>query len=330
MFRYTSLYMRQQLLQHRVLIILTGILVGTAIILFLYDPLHKFSGKEIHNIQKTVTTEEAPVSVKQWEFPGGGRALLPKHRLIALYGNFESKALGSLGEQSPEQAIQRIKEVATQHQAYANEVIYPAFELITTIASASATENGDYSRETPIDNLRAIIEMAKTHGVYVVLDLQPGHTDFLTQAQAYEELLREPHVGLALDPEWRLKPGQKHMKQVGSVTAAEIHTTAQWLADLTKNHSLPQKLFLLHQFKLSMITERETLDTSRPELAWVIQMDGFGQQNVKQDTWRAVRANSPAGIYWGWKNFIDEDKPMLSPEQTMTQIDPKPFFVSYQ
>ena len=40
--------------------------------------------------------------------------------------------------------------------------------------------------------------------MYVVLDLQPGRTDFLTQAKRYEPLLALPHVGLALDPEWRL------------------------------------------------------------------------------------------------------------------------------
>ena len=44
--------------------------------------------------------------------------------------------------------------------------------------------------------------------MYVVLDLQPGYTDFLAQAQRYEEFLAQPHVGLALDPEWRLAPGR--------------------------------------------------------------------------------------------------------------------------
>ena len=41
--------------------------------------------------------------------------------------------------------------------------------------------------------------------MYVVLDLQPGRSNFLDQAKLYEPLLRLPHVGLALDPEWRLR-----------------------------------------------------------------------------------------------------------------------------
>jgi hypothetical protein len=31
----------------------------------------------------------------------------------------------------------------------------------------------------------------------------------------------------------------------------------------------------------------------------------------------------------GWKNFYDEDHPMLTPEQTMA-YEPKPVMISYQ
>jgi hypothetical protein len=68
----------------------------------------------------------------------------------------------------------------------------------------------------------------------VILDLQPGRTDFLTQAMIYEEFLRLPHVGLALDPEWRLEPNQVHLRQIGSVDAAEINQVGNWLASLVR------------------------------------------------------------------------------------------------
>ena len=38
-----------------------------------------------------------------------------------------------------------------------------------------------------------------------------------------------------------------------------------WLADLTRNNALPQKLLVLHQFQVRMITGRERLDASREE-----------------------------------------------------------------
>ena len=45
-------------------------------------------------------------------------------------------------------------------------------------------------------------------GFYVVLDLQPGRASLLDQARTYEPLLAMPNVGLALDAEWKLQPGQ--------------------------------------------------------------------------------------------------------------------------
>src|SRR5699024_10280915 len=122
-----------------------------------------------------------------------------------------------------------------------------AFEIITTLASSEAGADGDYSTELDPEALREWVDAAGEAGVYVVLDLQPGTSDFLSQAKRYEDLLTQSHVGLALDAEWRLQPGQKHLEQIGSVSAEEINETAQWLADLTAEHDLPQKALILHQ-----------------------------------------------------------------------------------
>ncbi|MEO6200935.1 MAG: hypothetical protein ABIX44_07215, partial [Cryobacterium sp.] len=72
------------------------------------------------------------------------------------------------------------------------------------------------------------------------------------------------------------------------------------------------------------------LDTSRPELALLLHVDGLGTQPAKQATWRALQVGAPAGIAWGWKNFYDEDKPMLTPGQTMSQVAPIPDLITYQ
>ena len=66
----------------------------------------------------------------------------------------------------------------------------------------------------------------------MVLDLQPGRSDFLSQAKQYASLLEQPNVGLALDPEWRLGPHQVPLRQIGRVSAAEVNRTSAWLADL--------------------------------------------------------------------------------------------------
>ena len=265
------------------------------------------------------------------EIPGGGHVMFDDEaarRLVAFYGHPVTSALGVLGEQEPEQGIERLRQVSAPYGADGATVL-PTFEIIATVASAGAGRDGDYSRETDPEVIRPWIEAAANNGVYVVLDLQPGRTDFLTQAKIYEEFLRLPHVGLALDPEWRLKPHQVHLHQIGTVDAEEINQVVQWLAGIVREESLPQKLLIVHQFRFSMITNRNLIE-SPPELAVVIQMDGQGGLGAKYNTWGTLtRDTEESGFRWGWKNFYDEDFPTATPAQVL-DLTPVPVFVSYQ
>ena len=263
------------------------------------------------------------------ELPGGGQVVFPGRRMVALYGHPGAPVLGVLGEQPADAAVARAQQLASGYDALVDEPVVPAFEIITTVASGAAGPDGDYSSESEVADLRPWVDAAGRAGMYVMLDLQPGRTDFLTQAKRYEELLAEPHVGLALDPEWRLAPDQRHLAQIGSVGVDEVNAVAGWLAGLTRERRLPQKLLLLHQFQLRMIGERGRLDTGHDELAVLVHADGFGTPGQKRDTWRALRSDPLAGAWWGWKNFIDEDRPTFTPEQTVA-VDPTPWFVSYQ
>ncbi|WP_423257634.1 hypothetical protein, partial [Escherichia coli] len=125
------------------------------------------------------------------ELPGGGVLPFPGRHMIALYGHPETAALGMMGEQPPAEAVTRLKRLVAEYQALLpDDLVVGAFEIITTVASGSATSDGDYSYETPIEKLMPWIEAAEANDIYVVLDLQPGRTDFVTQAQRYEELLK--------------------------------------------------------------------------------------------------------------------------------------------
>lgn len=255
--------------------------------------------------------------------------IFDKRTYVALYGHPDTSALGVLGEQGTAATIRRVKRMAARYRPYTSTTVVPALEIIATIAAGSAGKDGNYSNETPVRRLRPLVDAAQAAGVYVVLDLQPGRADFLTQAKQYQSLLLRPHVGLALDPEWRLRPHEKPLQQIGSVSAREVNQVADWLADLTRVAGLPQKMFLLHQFSNSMIRNRSRVDTSHPELAVAIQMDGQGSQPAKRGTYAAIRRDAPDGVVFGWKNFYDEDHPMLSPAATM-RVKPRPKWVSYQ
>ena len=274
-------------------------------------------------------TARLTTAVTAPQLPGGGQIAFPHRRMIAAYGTPGSASLGILGEQDLSATIERVPQLAADYEPHSDTPVQPAFEIITTIASSEPGGDGDHSSELSVETLREWVDGAGEAGVYVVLDLQPGTTDFLTQARMYEELLLQPHVGLALDPEWRLEPGQRHMEQIGSVTAAEVNEVITWLADLTAENSLPQKVLILHQFRLSMISDRQDLDTSREELAITLHADGNGAPGDKLATWNSLQTDLPEGIFMAWKNFYDEDSPTFTPEETYA-VEPRPWFVSYQ
>lgn len=290
--------------------------------------------------EKTIRFIGGAPDANEWEIsvltngrqvPGGGFVILPEEqrRYVAFYGHPDTSALGVLGEQDGEATIERMQPFLTAYEGDGAQVV-PAFEIIATVASAGAGDDGNYSYEWPDEAFGDLLETAERHDAYVLLDLQPGRTDFLTQAKIYQNLLMRPNVGLALDPEWRLGPDQVHLQQTGTVDAAEINTVIEWLGDLVRDNGLPQKILLLHMFRPDMITNREDL-VERQELQIVIQMDGDGTEQQKDATWGRLRNGFEDAFWaWGWKNFFDEDEPgPPTPESTMSK-EPTPVYVSYQ
>ena len=262
--------------------------------------------------------------------PGPGSAvegrIFPTHRVVAYYGNPRTAALGVLGESGPEEAVDRVLAAAAPF-ATAERPVLGAFEIIASVAQAAPGSDGDYSAPTPIELLRPWIDVAGENGLLVILDIQPGRTTFPEEVRRYEALLLEPHVGLALDPEWRVGPNEVPAQVVGSVSAAEVNEVSAWLSELVVANNLPDKLFLLHQFKSSMIRNRSAV-IARPGLLTVLHVDGFGPQALKLETYGILNVEPP---WWnGFKLFYDEDTNLFSPFEVLTEVNPVPDLISYQ
>lgn len=264
------------------------------------------------------------------EVPGGGGLIFPGRRMIALYGHPSGDALGQMGEQPPAEAVDVVKNWVSQYEPFSEEPIIPAFEVIATVASQEPGPDGNFTNETDPAELEPYIDAITEAGGYAVIDLQPGLGTFKDQALLYEDLLKRPNVGLALDAEWKLEPGQTPAAQVGSANAAEINDATAWLAQLTRENNLPQKALIVHQFQVAMLPDRENIITDHPELSFILHADGHGTPEQKFDTWNVLKEDLDPAFFVAWKNFIDEDQPMFTPEQTYTTVEPKPWFVSYQ
>ena len=264
------------------------------------------------------------------ELPGGGGLVFPGRRMIALYGHPYGPDLGLMGEQDPAAAVELAKEYASRYEPLDDQPIIPAFEVIASVASEFPGDDGNFSNETPIEDIAPYVDAIVDAGGYAVIDLQPGQGSFLEQAKIYEDLLKRPNVGLALDAEWKLNPGEQPLSRIGSATAAEINEVADWLAALVRDNNLPQKALILHQFQVGMYPDRENIVTGQPELAWILHADGHGVPEQKFDTWNVLRQGLDPNYFMAWKNFIDEDSPTFTPEQTYADVNPRPWFVSYQ
>ena len=251
--------------------------------------------------------------------------LFPNFRIVALYGNDAAYGLGVLGEQPPDAAAARLSGVAAPWGDFGRPVL-GAFEYIATVAQDRPGPDGMYRVRSTDEMVQRYLESARAHGVYLILDIQPGRADFLTEVQRYEKFLREPDVGIALDPEWHVSRFSVPGQVIGTVTASEVNQVAEYVAAIVAQGDLPEKLFVVHQFQERMIPDRPLI-VPRSGLAMTYHMDGFGAPNEKLATWDFVKTGPP--FHNGFKLFYDEDRPMYRPDQVMA-LDPKPDLITYQ
>jgi hypothetical protein len=201
------------------------------------------------------------------------------------------------------------------------------FELISTVAAHDPGPDGLYRLHTPDAVIGRYLRAARKAGAVLVLDIQPGHADFLGEAKRLERWLREPDVGLALDPEWHT-PGAVPGTRIGSTTAEEVNAVARYVAGIVRSRDLPQKLFVIHQFTNDMIVGEERLITPS-QLAVTLNVDGFGTRSAKVSKYRDFNTRRPAGTYVGFKLFYEEDVGLMAPRSVMALL-PRPDLVVYE
>jgi hypothetical protein len=202
-----------------------------------------------------------------------------------------------------------------------------AFELIAVIAAADPGPDGLYRTRQPAEVVRRYLAAARRAGALLILDIQPGRSDFLTEARALAPFLVQPDVGLALDPEWRMRPDEVPGRVIGSVDAAEVNRVTDWLSGVAARRGLPDKLVLVHRFADGMIRRPRGLRT-RPNLDMVVNADGFGTPALKRASYRrAVRDRGRLGT--GFKLFFEEDTGLMTPRQVLA-LRPVPEVVVYE
>lgn len=285
------------------------------------------SGRDGGNeVEQAVATAKAkPKPKPPPELPRGGRELFPEHRVVAFYGGPQHDELGELGIGTPDQAG---KKLLKQMRAYrrGGRTLLPAMELIGVVASNSPEPDNSYSYKQTHRTVKTFLAAARKIKALLILDIQPGHADFLKLTKYFSRFLREPDVGLALDPEWAT-PGAVPGQVIGSMDATKVNQISRYLSRIVRKYKLPEKMLIVHQFTESMIQNKHKL-RKYPGVALVLNVDGFGDQPNKISKYNEF-TRPRTGFRNGYKLFYKEDTNLMTPAQVL-KLRPRPDLVIYE
>jgi len=260
------------------------------------------------------------------ELPRGGRRLFPRNRVVAYYGAPQNVELGALGIGTPDQAAKKLLQQMQQYRR-GGRTLLPAMELIAVVAAGSAQQDGSYSYKQSFAVVKRFLKAARKIHALLILDIQPGHADFLKLTKHYGRFLREPDVALALDPEWHT-PGAVPGTVIGSTDAATVNGVARYLQRVVRKYRLPDKMLLVHQFTDSMIRNKQQLKPLHG-VPLVLNVDGFGGQEVKISKYNDFTHPRVRHVHNGFKLFYKEDTNTMTPAQVL-KLRPRPDVVIYE
>jgi hypothetical protein len=210
--------------------------------------------------------------------------------------------------------------------------VIPALDYIVVTAQGSAGKDGKYRLRMPDDQIdKAISLAAKVNGI-VFLDFQVGLSDVQTEVPLYESYLKLSNVELSLDPEFDMDGTAHPGAEIGTMSASDINWTANYLANLVTRNNLSPKILVIHRFTEDMVTDYKAI-TPLPQVQIVMDMDGWGSQAKKINTYKQVIASEPVQ-FTGFKLFYKNDllapsTGMLTPAQIL-QLSPQPSYIQYQ
>ena len=270
--------------------------------------------------QAAVAAEPRP------QLPWGGRRIFPDSRVVAFYGAPQNRALGILGIGRPRDAARKLRRQMRPYRR-AKLPVRPAFELLATIALANPGAGGKYRGRQSPEVIGRYLRAARRAGAILILDIQPGRSDFMTEARALRRWLREPDVSLALDPEWNMGPRGVPGTRIGSVDATMVNRVGAYMDRIVRRRDLPQKLLLVHKFTDTMV-RRQRLLRQRRRVALTFSVDGVGGSKIKIDKYRYF-TRKPDGIWDAFKIFYEEDPDPISPRRVLG-LRPPPRLVIYE
>jgi hypothetical protein len=256
--------------------------------------------------------------------------VFPRYRLVGYAGVTGAPTLGRLGTGPLDQRAAEIERRAKPYAA--GREILPVVEVIATVVQGSPGRDGKYRIRLTDAQIATYHKAARKHRAVLLLNLQPGRSEFLPEAKAFEKWLKQPDVGVALDPEWAMDPGQRPGAAYGHTTGAELDAVAEYLSGLVKRYDLPEKVMVYHQVARSVV-RRESGLKAHDGVVMIKSVDGLGHPGPKKNTYRVVNKSTPKYVHPGFKLFFTEDRRnggrLMTPQEVLG-LKPRPEYVMFE
>lgn len=263
------------------------------------------------------------------ELPRGGRTIFPEYRLVGYCGTPGAPALGELQGNLSEKAKALTARAAQYEDGHK---VQPVFELIAVVVLGFPGADGKYRRRVDDSVIETYLREARRAKALLLLNIQPGRSDFLTEAKTFERFLREPDVGLALDPEWAMKPKQRPGVVWGQTTASAINAVAEYLSGIVVAGNLPEKVLVFHEVVKDVVKDERSMRAT-PGVVIVKSVDGLGPAHAKAATYANLMERTAPGVHAGFKLFFYEDtqhgSSLMSAKQVLA-LSPQPEYVMYE
>ncbi len=256
--------------------------------------------------------------------------MLPDYRLCGYVGSPGAPGQGRLGIGD---IRERMVELHAACAPYAGDrKIMPVMELITVTVQPAPGPDGMWRKRIDPAIIDEWLTIARENQAMLLLNIQPGQSSFIDEMRAYEYYLTLPDVGVALDPEWAMDPGEIPMVHFGSTSGEELDDVARYLSDLVATHNLPEKVMLYHILHPQIISNEAALQP-HPGVVLIKSVDGIGPPGSKIHTYDMVKATVPPHVHMGFKLFYEEDVQtsgvLMTPAEVLA-ISPTPDYVLYE
>lgn len=255
-------------------------------------------------------------------------SLLPEHRILLIYGLPGDPGYGMLGSYENLRLLEILQGEREKYEGIEpHRPVVIGLQIIASAAQKSPGQDGSYLRDTSIATIYQHIEFTRANDMLLFLDLQIGRRSVPEEAQRMNRYLLEPHVHLAIDPEFDVGRTEIPTQDIGSTSAADIRWVQDYLVALTAQAGIPPKVLIVHQWAGDQIINRTLLRPVRG-VQLVISVSQWGDIKEKTAAFTSLGADDPVEFGGIMISGVWDSEPMSTDD--VINLPNAPEIVIYQ